>query len=402
MTIRAATRLCGIDKSTRSLIVSALLRFPCLPRHSYNCIGRNSRFGIDTQTARYSHYTDELLILREAKRLGTPFAPSALFSRRKAIAPGIDLQSNASIPVLLSVTGICVVLLFAFTPFSGGKVKNNDESLGIDDFQHFDQMDAAAVSGHLGNLTPDQEGKLLELWQAIFKISGTQARNDNATPTASATQSAKPDTEVETPRKRRGFGFFRSAPQQTPSSPNSHNTDVSSEEDKFGLAKQFQAIVATENPRDIREALWSMMKHDHPDSLVLRFLRARKWDVEKALVMLVSAMNWRHSKMKVDQEIMRTGEAGAAAAEKSENETEKQRGHDFLKQSRMGKSFLHGVDREGRPICVVRVRLHKSGEQSPESLEKYTVFIIETARLTLKPPVDTAVSVRRPMLSTCS
>jgi hypothetical protein len=62
----------------------------------------------------------------------------------------------------------------------------------------------------------------------------------------------------------------------------------------------------------------------------------------------------------------------------------------FMKQLRMGKSFLHGVDKEGRPICVVRVRLHKQGDQSEQSLERYTIYIIETARLMLRSPVDTA------------
>lgn len=44
-------------------------------------------------------------------------------------------------------------------------------------------------------------------------------------------------------------------------------------------------------------------------------------------------------------------------------------------------------------MCFVRVRLHKQGEQSEESLERYTVFIIESARMLLSPPVDTATVV---------
>lgn len=64
---------------------------------------------------------------------------------------------------------------------------------------------------------------------------------------------------------------------------------------------------------------------------------------------------------------------------------------DFMKQLRVGKSFIHGLDKDGRPICHVRVRLHKAGEQSEESMERYTVFIMETARLMLDNHVDTAV-----------
>jgi hypothetical protein len=60
---------------------------------------------------------------------------------------------------------------------------------------------------------------------------------------------------------------------------------------------------------------------------------------------------------------------------------------------RLGKSFLHGLDKAGRPMCFVRVRLHKQGEQNEESLERYTVFVIESARMILAPPVDTAVSI---------
>jgi hypothetical protein len=40
----------------------------------------------------------------------------------------------------------------------------------------------------------------------------------------------------------------------------------------------------------------------------------------------------------------------------------------------------------------VRARLHKAGEQSEESLERFTVYTIETARMLLRPPIDTAVS----------
>jgi hypothetical protein len=135
-----------------------------------------------------------------------------------------------------------------------------------------------------------------------------------------------------------------------------------------------------------------MVKHDHPDALVLRFLRARKWDVEKALVMLVSTMHWRHNDMRVDDDIMKNGDALAIEDAKNADSPTKQVSADVMAQLRMGKSFLHGTDKNGRPICVVRVRLHKIGAECEPSLERYTVYIIETARMVLEPPVDTAVS----------
>ena len=97
--------------------------------------------------------------------------------------------------------------------------------------------------------------------------------------------------------------------------------------------------------------------------------------------------------MHVDDDIMKLGEEGSLLASQSSNPTAKKSGEDFVAQMRMGKSFLHGADKSGRPMCFVRVRLHKQGEQSEESLERYTVFVIESARMILVPPVDTAVSI---------
>lgn len=164
-------------------------------------------------------------------------------------------------------------------------------------------------------------------------------------------------------------------------------------DDKYGQNKQFLDTLASTTPEAIRATIWSMIKHDHPDALVLRFLRARKWDVEKALVMLVSTMNWRANEVHVDDDIVKNGEEGMLLKSQSGDSKAKQLGEDFMAQIRMGKSFLHGVDKNGRPICVVRVRLHHQGEQCEESLEKYTVYLIETARMVLRPPVDTATIV---------
>ena len=63
---------------------------------------------------------------------------------------------------------------------------------------------------------------------------------------------------------------------------------------------------------------------------------------------------------------------------------------DFMKQLRWGKSYLHGVDAHERPICIVRTRLHHSSDQRPEAVERFTVWVMETARLMLKRNVDTA------------
>lgn len=146
---------------------------------------------------------------------------------------------------------------------------------------------------------------------------------------------------------------------------------------------------------DLRLGLLASLKQDHPDAMLLRFLRARKWDVGKAFVMLVAAVAWRE-KMHVDDEILPRGEIYALRQMRSADKKEKRKGWEFMKQFHMGKNIIHGVDRAGRPIIDIRVRLHRAEDQSAEVLERYIVHTIESVKILLRPPlVETAVSLLR-------
>ncbi|KAK0725302.1 hypothetical protein B0H67DRAFT_481503 [Lasiosphaeris hirsuta] len=280
------------------------------------------------------------------------------------------------------------------------KVPNNsDGSASIDN------MSAEIAPGRSGNLTPEQEEKLRQLWKLVFQVCSVAQPENGSEQTAAPVPVAAEKEEVKSKKTGRLSIFSRrgrkeSEPEPAPTAPTGPTPSViltstkDGDEDKYGQLKHFHETLASQSPESIRTTIWSMVKHDHPDALVLRFLRARKWDVEKALIMLVSTMNWRAQDMSVDDDIMKNGEGAAAEAEKNDSDPAAKRlAHDFLAQARMGKSFLHGVDKSGRPICHVRVRLHKQGEQIEESLERYTVYLIETCRMVLQPPVDTATIV---------
>ncbi|KAM0249369.1 hypothetical protein ACHAQJ_009085 [Trichoderma viride] len=241
--------------------------------------------------------------------------------------------------------------------------------------------------GHVGNLTPEQEEKLRQLWHAFFQLCGLVEDNGSAGADATSPRGKSEAAEADVQKKKR-FGVFKRKGNEK-----STASSEAADDDKYGQTKHFQEILASHSPEAIRETFWSMVKHDHPDALALRFLRARKWDVDKALIMLVSTMSWRNSEMKVDSDIMKNGEEGAVSDAQGGKGDAKKVADDFLAQLRMGKSFLHGTDKQGRPICVVRVRLHRQGEQCEESLERYTVYLIETARMVLRPPVDTATVI---------
>lgn len=339
----------------------------------------------------------------------TPLAPSASLLRpQESLAQhpassakpeyplGIPLQASASSALLVLAALSAAAALYA--AFQSGPSEETDSQDDLEERSEMADIKPETLPGRVGNLTPEQEEKVRELWAAIFKICavGDQAVDD-AAPTAASTVLADKSNSKEKPKKRRITLFSRKGQKDkgdsdSASTVSGMSTSIKDDDadDKYGQNKQFYDTLANSSPESIRATIWSMVKHDHPDALVLRFLRARKWDVDKALVMLVSTMNWRATEMHVDDEIMMKGEEAMAQMSKSSDPKEKQLGEDFMAQIRMGKSFLHGVDNKGRPICVVRVRLHHQGEQCEESLERYTVYVIETARMVLRPPVDTA------------
>lgn len=157
--------------------------------------------------------------------------------------------------------------------------------------------------------------------------------------------------------------------------------------------KSMEKILSKMTPEEMCFSILKMIKQEHPDSLLLRFLRARKWDVGKAFTMMVTNILWR-KEMEVDDDILPKGELYAFQQSRDDQLTAKQKkeGRDFIEQLKTGKSFLHGFDRQGRPVNYVRVKIHKPGAQSEEVLERYIVHVIETTRLIVVPPIETGVS----------
>lgn len=256
------------------------------------------------------------------------------------------------------------------------------------------KMSSEAIPpGHVGNLTEEQEAKLREMWVVLLKLFGVKF--EDGPEVAGDNESAKNENATQDKKKsRRSFFGLRSSDSGKSvngATSNLASLQISDGDDKYGQTKEFQQTIAAKTPEELRETFWSMVKQDDPDALLLRFLRARKWDVNKAVVMLISTIRWRADEMHVDDDIMFGGEAAALEQSKSSDPSVRKLGEDFLAQFRTGKSFIHGVDKLGRPMCLIRVRLHKIGAQSEKSIERYTVHMIETARAMLPRPVETAV-----------
>jgi hypothetical protein len=182
--------------------------------------------------------------------------------------------------------------------------------------------------GCLGNLTAEGERKLQEAWVHLLRLCGVEESV-------------------------------------------SHNTP--------DWTNELRAHLSDKSTAAFRQRLWSFVLADHPDVLVLRFLRARKWDVEKAMAMLVSAINWRHER-RLEEDIVSKGDSIGLAKELSADEKS------FLAQYRSGKAYVRGSDKEGRPVFVIKVRLHDPKLQSPESMEAFILHNIETIRTMIRYP----------------
>ncbi|QIX00585.1 hypothetical protein AMS68_006102 [Peltaster fructicola] len=226
--------------------------------------------------------------------------------------------------------------------------------------------------GRPGNLTAEQTAKLKEFWGRLLEIFGVYTPKPGSA-------AAAPVAAAPAPEKKKSGGLFgRKAAEPVDGN------------DKHGQGKTYQQALETMTPQELQEVFFKMTKQDAPDTAVLRYLRARKWDVQAALVMLVSTLHWRAKEMMVDDNIMLNGEAGALKdAKDASNPTAKKEGEDFIAQFRLGKAFVHGFDKNGRPCNYVRVKLHRGGEQTEDSIKRFTIFLIETTRFMITPPVDT-------------
>jgi len=309
-------------------------------------------------------------------------ATSKTSRSRRPLLSGISLTASLT-AVVISVVSVAA---WTYTSSSGTpQVEEEQDSVSADSnqtlwIQVYPGMSAQIPPGRPGNLTKEQELKLRELWESIMGICGTWP---NTAPSMESDRASQ--TEPESAKKKRGLGRLLGRGKKS-------DEDSADVEDKHGQNKEFREALASQSPEEIRNTMWAFTKADDPDAMLLRFLRARKWNVHDALVMAIATIHWRGKVVHLDDDIMKSGEEGALEVSRTGTGAGKKDSADFLAQLRMGKSYLHGEDKEGRPICLVRTKLHKQGEQSEASLERYTVYTIETARLMLRPPVDTAVS----------
>lgn len=220
------------------------------------------------------------------------------------------------------------------------------------------------LPGRIHDLHPDQEHALKEMWAQVLTVM-------EGAPSSLVNEVAEIDPSVKSAGAQEQLAAnLKKAAAKYPVHP-THNKTA------------FKDALGDHNIESVKRTVRLFFRQDHPDNVMLRFLRARKWDVAKALEMLAHTIIWRLDEFKVN-DLLESGELAAY-----EN---KDRG--LMLQFELGKAFVYGVDLKGRPLVVVRPDLHDPKAQSEHDIEKYTIFIMEVCRGFMKEPmVDTAAVV---------
>lgn len=140
--------------------------------------------------------------------------------------------------------------------------------------------------------------------------------------------------------------------------------------------------ISSEVKRDeMKQAWYSMIQQDHPDRLILRFLKACAWDTVKASEMLIRVLIWRASEHDIDEMMIR-GEQFYIDVEPDVG---------FVNQFKKGSIMFHDKDKQGRPIIVFPVKNHDPKGQSEEAVERSIILVLETIRLCLTDNTETIV-----------
>lgn len=109
------------------------------------------------------------------------------------------------------------------------------------------------------------------------------------------------------------------------------------------------------------------------DSIILRFLRARSFDVDQAFDMLYSTLRFRITFQGIGIDSVTP--------------------QMMLNELKHGKSFFHKFDKDGRPVCIIRARFQDASQIDPLEAQRFCVYMMEYGRTLLPPGVETVTLI---------
>ncbi|CAO3688608.1 unnamed protein product [Rhizopus stolonifer] len=232
-----------------------------------------------------------------------------------------------------------------------------------------------SLPGHVGSLSASQTDLLKKLWTRLFELfgqEGTEYKPELKTADAAST------------KKSGYFGFGKKAASEE----KTNELFIGTTTDPSWMTLPIEKALPLIPGNSLQNTFWNMVSTDNPDAVLLRFLRARKWDLNAAYNMLTNTLRWRLN-MRVD-DIVALGETGLR---NELNRLKSGLGDSFTAQLGSGKAYLGGPDKAGRGICFINVSLHKKEEQQFEVVKLLTMYIMETSRVIVHQPVESACIV---------
>lgn len=145
---------------------------------------------------------------------------------------------------------------------------------------------------HAGTLTKEQVKALKTFWVRLLDLFQQTGDKINL-----------PNHSNDLPVKKGGFFGFGSKTEEAP-----HDYFIGATSDPRWTSLPLEKALPLIPGSLLREAFWGLVATDNPDSTLLRFLRARKWDLNASYNMLVNTLRWR-LEMRTN-EIVSLGETG--------------------------------------------------------------------------------------------
>lgn len=164
---------------------------------------------------------------------------------------------------------------------------------------------------------------------------------------------------------------------------NSDSKDSGKKHKESQQVQEYRAVndaIRKYGGRHLQQMFWRTVMMDAPDHLMLRFLRARDFNVNSALGMLVGALQFRLD-VGVD-ELIHQGELGLRNVK------------GFLEQYRNRISYIEGsTDQHEMPIYFIHVARHFTNAQPLETMQKFLILALENTRLLCTPPMEKSILV---------
>lgn len=199
-------------------------------------------------------------------------------------------------------------------------------------------------NGYIGALTAEETKKLKQLWVKVLELFDQKGQ-----PYKPKAETASIASSTTGGKSRYLGGWFGGNKSSSTNNDGNNNLDkdifVGATTNPLWMSLPFDKAIPLIPGDLLKKTFWNMVATDNPDATLLRYLRARKWNLDAAYEMLGNTLRWRLH-MRVD-EIVALGDHGLR---KELNELSSGLGDQYHKFVSSGVSALGGPDRDGRVV----------------------------------------------------